>query len=85
MFDVFLQLLDDGILTDGLGRTVDFKNTFIIMTSNLGAEHLNSNEETKEVARSLLMEKVCESQTASSHACKCEMTVTLLMKLTFAG
>ncbi|CAM0878230.1 unnamed protein product [Alopecurus aequalis] len=58
VFDVFLQLLDDGILTDGLGRTVDFKNTFIIMTSNLGAEYLHSNEETKEVARSLLMQKV---------------------------
>ncbi|KAK1670629.1 hypothetical protein QYE76_058788 [Lolium multiflorum] len=40
------------------GRTVDFKNTFIIMTSNLGAEHLNSNKETKEVTRSLLVEKV---------------------------
>ncbi|KAK1661074.1 hypothetical protein QYE76_049233 [Lolium multiflorum] len=60
VFDVLLQVLDDGILTDGLGRTVDFKNTFIIMTSNLGAEHLNSNEETKEVTRSLLMEKVEE-------------------------
>ncbi|XP_047056063.1 chaperone protein ClpB1-like [Lolium rigidum] len=58
VFNVFLQLLDDGILTDGLGRTVDFKNTFIIMTSNLGAEHLNSNKETKEVTRSLLVEKV---------------------------
>jgi ATP-dependent Clp protease ATP-binding subunit ClpB len=64
VFDVLLQVLDDGILTDGLGRTVDFKNTFIIMTSNLGAEYLNSNEETKEVTRSLLMEKVCESQIA---------------------
>lgn len=63
VFDVFLQLLDDGILTDGLGRSVDFKNTFIIMTSNLGAENLNSNE-AKEVARSLVMEKVCESQIA---------------------
>ncbi|WVZ75133.1 hypothetical protein U9M48_023220 [Paspalum notatum var. saurae] len=40
VFNVFLQLLDDGMLTDGKGRTVDFKNTIIIMTSNLGAEHL---------------------------------------------
>jgi ATP-dependent Clp protease ATP-binding subunit ClpA len=64
VFNVFLQLLDDGILTDGLGRTVDFKNTFIIMTSNLGAEHLNSNKETKEVTRSLLVGKVCEPQIA---------------------
>ena len=40
MFNVFLQLLDDGVLTDGKGRNVDFKNTIIIMTSNLGAEYL---------------------------------------------
>ncbi|PNT65185.1 hypothetical protein BRADI_4g38237v3 [Brachypodium distachyon] len=58
VFNVLLQLLDDGILTDGLGRTVDFRNTFIIMTSNLGAEYLNSNQKTKVVARRLLMEKV---------------------------
>src|SRR5258708_15013994 len=38
MFSVLLQLLDDGRLTDGQGRTVDFKNTVIIMTSNLGSE-----------------------------------------------
>ncbi|MDZ7824530.1 MAG: ATP-dependent chaperone ClpB [Ahrensia sp.] len=40
VFNVLLQVLDDGRLTDGQGRTVDFKNTLIIMTSNLGAEHL---------------------------------------------
>ncbi|KAM0895274.1 hypothetical protein ACQ4PT_023930 [Festuca glaucescens] len=40
VFNVFLQLLDDGLLTDGKGQTVDFKNTIIIMTSNLGAKHL---------------------------------------------
>ena len=38
VFNVFLQILDDGRLTDGQGRTVDFKNTVIIMTSNLGSE-----------------------------------------------
>nr|CDM81645.1 unnamed protein product [Triticum aestivum] len=38
---VFLQLLDDGVLTDGKGHNVDFKNRIIIMTSNVGAEHLN--------------------------------------------
>ena len=38
MFNIFLQLLDDGRLTDGQGRVVDFKNTIIIMTSNLGSE-----------------------------------------------
>lgn len=38
---LFLQVLDDGRLTDGQGRVVDFRNTVIIMTSNLGAAHLN--------------------------------------------
>jgi len=42
VFNVLLQVLDDGRLTDGQGRTVDFRNTLIIMTSNLGAEHLIS-------------------------------------------
>ncbi len=42
VFNILLQVLDDGRLTDGKGRTVDFKNTLIIMTSNLGAEILNN-------------------------------------------
>ncbi|MGF0539712.1 ATP-dependent chaperone ClpB [Agrobacterium sp. ES01] len=42
VFNVLLQVLDDGHLTDGQGRTVDFKNTMIIMTSNLGAEYLTN-------------------------------------------
>ena len=40
VFNILLQVLDDGRLTDGQGRTVDFKNTLIILTSNLGAEAL---------------------------------------------
>ncbi|MCD5389980.1 MAG: AAA family ATPase [Candidatus Pacebacteria bacterium] len=40
VFNVLLQVLDDGRLTDGKGRTVDFKNTVVIMTSNLGSHHL---------------------------------------------
>lgn len=40
VFGVLLQVLDDGRLTDGQGRTVDFSNVVVIMTSNLGAEHL---------------------------------------------
>ena len=40
VFNILLQILDDGRLTDNQGRTVDFKNTIIIMTSNLGSEHL---------------------------------------------
>ncbi len=41
VFNVLLQVLDEGRLTDGQGRTVDFRNTLIIMTSNLGAQHLS--------------------------------------------
>ena len=44
VFNVLLQMLDDGRLTDGQGRTVDFKNTVIIMTSNLGSQHLLVSE-----------------------------------------
>ncbi len=48
VFNVLLQILDDGRLTDGHGRTVDFKNTIIIMTSNLGTQFMQeSNEERK--------------------------------------
>jgi ATP-dependent Clp protease ATP-binding subunit ClpB len=45
VFNVLLQVLDDGRLTDGQGRTVDFRNTLIIMTSNLGAEYLVAQPE----------------------------------------
>ncbi len=45
VFNVLLQVLDDGRLTDGQGRTVDFRNTLIILTSNLGAEYLVSQPE----------------------------------------
>jgi ATP-dependent Clp protease ATP-binding subunit ClpB len=40
VFDILLQVLDDGRLTDGQGRTVDFRNTLLILTSNLGSTHL---------------------------------------------
>ncbi|MEP5700118.1 MAG: ATP-dependent chaperone ClpB, partial [Sneathiella sp.] len=43
VFNILLQVLDDGRLTDGQGRTVDFKNTVIILTSNLGSEHLGGD------------------------------------------
>jgi ATP-dependent Clp protease ATP-binding subunit ClpB len=45
VFNVLLQVLDDGRLTDGQGRTVDFKNTLIILTSNLGSEYLANLKE----------------------------------------
>ncbi|MCB1232636.1 MAG: ATP-dependent chaperone ClpB [Verrucomicrobiae bacterium] len=50
VFNVLLQVLDDGRITDGQGRTVDFKNTVIIMTSNIGSEHIltETNPEQRE-------------------------------------
>jgi len=60
VFNVLLQVLDDGRLTDGQGRTVDFRNTLIVMTSNLGAEYLvqlGENEDTDKV-RDLVMAEV---------------------------
>jgi ATP-dependent Clp protease ATP-binding subunit ClpB len=60
VFNVLLQVLDDGRLTDGQGRTVDFKNTLIIMTSNLGSEYLASQEEGEDVdaVRPMVMDAV---------------------------
>jgi ATP-dependent Clp protease ATP-binding subunit ClpB len=60
VFNVLLQVLDDGRLTDGQGRTVDFKNVVIIMTSNLGGEYLANQEEGEDVeaARPLVMDAV---------------------------
>ena len=58
LFNVLLQVLDDGRLTDGQGKTVDFKNTLIIMTSNLGADALandTSEDEISEAARESVM------------------------------
>ncbi|XP_048551948.1 chaperone protein ClpB1-like [Triticum urartu] len=58
---LFVQLLNDGMLVDGKGRDVDFKNTIIIMSSNLGSEHLSAEvggENTMENARDLLMKEV---------------------------
>ena len=53
MFNVLLQVLDDGRITDGQGRTVDFKNTVIIMTSNIGSQYI-MEEESKEARRRLV-------------------------------
>ncbi len=57
VFNVLLQVLDDGRLTDGQGRTVDFRNTIIIMTSNLGSEFLTQlgDNEDSETAREQVM------------------------------
>ena len=60
VFNVLLQLLDDGRLTDGQGRTVDFRNTVVIMTSNLGS-HLFREAEKPERIRSLVLETLRQS------------------------
>jgi ATP-dependent Clp protease ATP-binding subunit ClpB len=65
-WNVLLQVLDDGRLTDGQGRTVDFKNTVIILTSNIGSAHIQAIEEKhgkdaetrKELVRRAVMEEV---------------------------
>jgi ATP-dependent Clp protease ATP-binding subunit ClpB len=53
VFNVLLQVLDDGRITDGQGRTVDFKNSVIIMTSNIGSQYI-TGEESKEVRSRLV-------------------------------
>jgi ATP-dependent Clp protease ATP-binding subunit ClpB len=60
VFNILLQVLDDGRLTDGQGRTVDFRNTIIVLTSNLGAEYLAAllEDQPAEVAREQVMEVV---------------------------
>ena len=63
VFNILLQVLDDGRLTDGQGRTVDFRNTLIILTSNLGAEILAAQEEGQD--SSDIREQVMEIVRAS--------------------
>ncbi|HVZ98827.1 MAG TPA: AAA family ATPase, partial [Caulobacterales bacterium] len=60
VFNVLLQVLDDGRLTDGQGRTVDFKNTILIMTSNAGAQYLAEQPEGADVddVRDLVMTEI---------------------------
>ena len=59
VFNILLQVLDDGRLTDGQGRTVDFKNTLIVLTSNLGSEHMASGDDVDdELVRHNVMETV---------------------------
>lgn len=65
VFNILLQILDDGRITDSQGRTVDFKNTIIIMTSNLGSQHLlegiSAEGEIKESAREMVMAELKRS------------------------
>ncbi|HYY15001.1 MAG TPA: ATP-dependent chaperone ClpB [Chthoniobacterales bacterium] len=56
VFNVLLQVLDDGRITDGQGRTVDFKNTVIIMTSNIGSQFITEEEQSREARSRLVMD-----------------------------
>lgn len=59
VFNILLQVLDDGRLTDGQGRTVDFRNTVIIMTSNLGSQHIqNMHGQPYDVIKEVVWEEV---------------------------
>jgi ATP-dependent Clp protease ATP-binding subunit ClpB len=63
VWNVLLQVLDDGRLTDGQGRTVDFKNTVIILTSNVGSHHLaalgdNPTPDQEKIASAMVMEEL---------------------------
>ena len=60
VFNVLLQVLDDGRLTDSKGRTVDFKNTVLIMTSNLGSQHLGAEATSSEAAMDQAREQVMD-------------------------
>jgi ATP-dependent Clp protease ATP-binding subunit ClpB len=58
VFNILLQVLDDGRLTDGQGRTVDFRNTMIILTSNLGSEFLANRDDIDDLVREQVMKVV---------------------------
>ena len=75
VFNILLQVLDDGVLTDGLGRKVDFKNTIIIMTSNIGSRQLKDfgtgvgfNTTAREAERSAMERDVIEKALKKSFA-----------------
>jgi ATP-dependent Clp protease ATP-binding subunit ClpB len=61
VFDILLQVLDDGRLTDGQGRTVDFRNTILILTSNLGSQFIADPTQSPEVRRDSVMAAVREA------------------------
>ena len=61
VFNILLQVLDDGRLTDGQGRTVDFRNTVVIMTSNLGSDLIQgSKDESYSEMKALVMSVVSQ-------------------------
>ena len=61
IFNILLQVLDDGRLTDGQGRTVDFSNTLLIMTSNVGAEHYPSDKPVSDSIKNKINDEIDKS------------------------
>ncbi|MGW8221594.1 MAG: AAA family ATPase, partial [Syntrophobacteria bacterium] len=61
VFSIFLQIMDDGRLTDSHGRTVDFKNCIIIMTSNVGSQYILDTTDTDEASYQRMKERVLEA------------------------
>jgi len=68
VFNLMLQVLDDGRLTDSQGRTVDFRNTIIIMTSNLGADMLALAEDDASARSPSIMSKMAKKTTPSDES-----------------
>ena len=69
VFNVLLQVLDDGLLTDGQGRTVDFRNTLVILTSNLGSETLTAQADgvDSDAVRNQVLSVVCNWLAATGY------------------
>jgi ATP-dependent Clp protease ATP-binding subunit ClpB len=61
VFNILLQVLDDGRLTDSKGRTVDFKNVVLIMTSNVGSRYLFEHQDDPDVAEQMVMQELHKS------------------------
>jgi ATP-dependent Clp protease ATP-binding subunit ClpB len=66
VFNVLLQVLDDGRLTDSQGRTVDFRNTVVIMTSNAGSQHIQAVAGQGEADHERMREQLMETSVSSS-------------------
>jgi len=80
ILDILLQVLDDGIITDGQGRTINFKNSIIVLTSNLGSQSINDlsvrKEDTNEIKKVVDNEILPLSESRS-------IIITFIWSLTF--
>lgn len=83
VFNALLQVLDDGRLTDSKGRTVNFRNTVVIMTSNLGSRHLLAGlmgNCSMQVARDRVVQEVKPQPSLPFHPCSFLMCTLLCLK-----